>query len=192
MLVADANPPGDLVAAQILEGVISCEGVFDDATTTSFAKTTNPTGGTSSQSTGALPVVSPGETVNVGLEWNSGDFIADLGLSLNNDCVSINGSDDTSLDVALSLGDSGSTTASYTVPPTAQPGDKICDRGVISGVTLKGLLQTGLSEYSKIVCFEVGPSAATPETPWPVLLVVAGAGLLGGAVTLRRRRSPIA
>lgn len=187
-VVADANPPGDVVGVTLLEGVLSCEGVFDDAATSTYVKTTNPPGGPSTDPTSALPIVSPGQTVNVNLTWNQGDFLADLGLSLNNDCVSYNGSDDTSLDVVIAVGDTGHATASYTVPTDAKPGDRICDRGLISGVRLNGVLQEGLTEYSNIVCVQVGPPAVTPEIQLPVLFGLAGMTIAGGGFAYTRRR----
>jgi hypothetical protein len=188
-VVADANPPGDVVGLSLLEGVLSCGGVFDDRATSTFVKTTNPAGAASTQPTSALPMVEPGQTVTANLTWRNGDFIADLGLSLNNDCVQYNGSDDTSLDVVIDVGDTGAASASFTVPDSARTGDRICDRGVISGVTLSGLLELGLTEYSNIVCFQVGPPAVTPEVQWPISFVLAGGVVGGGAAFYLRRRA---
>jgi hypothetical protein len=69
--------------------------------------------------------------------------------------------------------------------------DAICDR-----VELKGSNPNGVpfTDYSNLVGSPSGttctiPTAVTPDVPTPVLVVVAGAGVVGAFLLIRRRRS---
>jgi hypothetical protein len=188
-LVADASPPGDVAAAMPMKGVRACNGAFHGDPVGSLSKSTQPPGGTSSQDPNTLPTVSPGQTITASLSWNTANFVGQT--SEASDCIQVGGVD---FDTLASESKPGPTPtpgttkyiSTYTVPASASAGSIICDRGRVSGMPTGANPTT---QKSNVVCFQVGPPTATPESRAPIAAGLVGMGLVCGYVIKRRRRT---
>jgi hypothetical protein len=152
----------------------SCHGYFmgppDSAVT--ITSDAGPTGST----------INPGQTITVTVSWSS-ERPGKPEPSKVDNCVQVGSDVSDSLSQQVRPEITGASEQfSYSVP--SQSGAQLCDRGAVEGAGNA----TGKSD---ILCYSIGPSAALPETTFPILLPIGGVVTAGALafVLARFRRS---
>ncbi len=150
-----------------------------------------------------MPVISPGQTVDVTITWTSKALLGSVWLGVSN-CVRAGKVDERDLDKAWVPTPSSGTTHTQTsfVVPNSLDGLLLCDSARL-WVSLSQQIKTWNApdwtdnpsstrwlklEVSNSLCWFVGPAAQAPEARLPIVLGVLALCCAGGYVVVIRRR----